>query len=347
MKSTLMWKEINEQPKVISKCIEQNSDLLECIGNKIKERNISKIIIAARGSSDHIAIFAKYLFEIYYHLPVSLSAPSVFTAYGSRLEFSDSIVIAISQSGAAEDVNAVVKHANSCGALTIGITNNSESLIAEEVDYHVDCLAGEEKSVAATKTLTAQMCIITMLASKITHDKEIENSITKLSKAVNYALSIAERVREIANRYRFMEECFVLSRGICFPVGKEAALKIQETSYIKAQAYPISDFMHGPIAMIEDNTPCIIIGVDKNIISDIYKVSSRLVKENADVFMITNEPELTKNASVSILLPDWCEGVLGAFSTVVISQLLAGYIAIGRGNNPDKPRGLNKVTITK
>ena len=347
MNNTIMCKEIHQQPEVILDCIQKNDALLKSISDDIKNLDIKNIIIAARGSSDHIAIFAKYLFEIYCGKPVSLSAPSVFTTYDSNLDFTSSIVIALSQSGAAEDVNEVVKRANECGALTIGITNNEESLIAKETKYHIDCYAGEEKSVAATKTLISQMTIMTMLVAKISGNIVLNKIVPLISESAMYALSLEEAVKGIAQRYRFMDDCFVLSRGVSFPIAKEAALKIQETSYIKAQSYPTSDFMHGPIAMIEENTPCIVIGSDSKIENEILTIVKSLTEKNADVFAITNSNEIAKEASASILLPPWCEGILGAFCSVVILQMLAGYISVGRNNNPDNPRGLKKVTVTK
>jgi len=347
MNSTIMWKEIMEQPQALKRCEEYNRVTIQNLARRINELSPALVIIAARGTSDHVATYAKYLIEINCHIPVCLAAPSITTLYFSQVKMSNSMVIGISQSGMAEDVLEVMQMAQKQGAIAIGITNEPGSTIAKSCDYHLYCNAGTEKSVAATKTFTMQLYLITMLVAAITGSPVIRSGLEKVPQAVETALAMDEEVEEKAKCYRLMSECFILSRGLLYPLAMETALKIQETCYIRARAYAVSDFQHGPFAMVDKQIPMCFLAADEHSDQDIVDMIHRLKKQDIDILIVTNKQKIFDETKNGFKLPDWCEGIPGAFASGVIAQMFACSLAVMRGNNPDAPRGLKKVTITR
>ena len=166
-KSTLMWKEINETPRIFSEIQQENKEVLGKLVKTIKESSATNFVGAARGTSNHALVYFKYLLEINSNYTVGLSAPSVLTLYKGKVNYGNSIIIGVSQSGKAEDVREVIKMGNDQGAITIGITNDKNSPIAKEAKFHLYCSAGEEKSVAATKTFSSQLYLLLWLASEL------------------------------------------------------------------------------------------------------------------------------------------------------------------------------------
>lgn len=344
---THMMKEIMEQDHVLDACKQYNEKVMEGLAKAIKDFAPESVVFAARGTSDHAATFARYIFEIYCSIPVSLAAPSVITAYGNEsLNLSRSLVIGISQSGAAADANAVISTARKQGGLTVTVTNTLGSLMAENADYHIYCNAGKEESVAATKSFLTSIYPLTWLAAQLSGNQELVDSLARLPKAVSDALALNEEIANTAKTFRFMDECFVLSRGICYPIAMEAALKIQETSYVRGRCYSVSDFHHGPFAMVSEHTPVIIIAVDKYTNGDAGEMIQKLKKAQAYTLVITTDKDLAGQANDSILLPEWMNHIEGAFAAAIVAQQFACHLAVLKGNNPDQPRGLNKVTVT-
>lgn len=342
-----MWNEILEQPATLKRCFDVNYSKISKFVSKIKGMDINQICIAARGTSDHAGIFGKYIFEITNGIPVSLSAPSVNTVYGKELKFKNALVIGISQSGKAEDVLAVMRHAKKQNCITVGITNDSDSIIAKEAMYRFSCEAGVEKSVAATKTFTAQMLIISMISALWANDTLSLNKLSELPDMVAETLKIYDEIREKVERYRYMNECFVLARGINYPIALETALKIQETSYVRARGYAISDFYHGPLAMIERDMPVIMLSPKGPTLEHSKAMIEKLKSIGAELIIISNDQEVLKSGSTSFRIPDTDDDVVSAFLNIVVSQQFACKMAHIKGINPDSPRSLKKVTITR
>ena len=169
---TLMWKEINETPRVFGEIHAQNADVMKNLVKEIKNGSATNFVAAARGTSDHALIYFKYLLEVNSKYTVGLSAPSVITLYRGKIDYSNSIVIGCSQSGKAEDVLEVIRKGNQQGAITIAVTNDKNSPMAKEAKFHLYCSAGLESSVAATKTFSAQLYIMLWLASELSDHKE-------------------------------------------------------------------------------------------------------------------------------------------------------------------------------
>ena len=341
---TLMQKEIFETPQVLGESISYNADALRSIAGNLGTK--SNIFIAARGTSDHAAIYGKYVFETLLGIPVGLAAPSVTTVYGKDVDYSGSVVIGISQSGEAKDVLLVLESAKKTGAYVVAITNDENSEIANMADAHIHLCAGSEKSVAATKTFTSQLFALVQIAAACAKNKELKEAIDKMPAEISKVLELDIVLKEAAKRYRFMDACFALSRGYDYCMAFEAALKMQECAYIKAKAYSVSDFMHGPIAMIERDTPCLVYLSKRRFSEEMSDVIGRLREVGADITVVSDDETLLSLADQGIKLPSVCHEILSPLYIAPVIQLFACYTSLTKGLTPDTPRGLKKVTIT-
>lgn len=343
----LMWKEIQEQPEVLERSFKSNQNMIKEIVKELKEHNINSVLVAARGTSDHAGIYGKYIIESEIGLPVSLAAPSIFTVYNKKMKLSNCLVIGLSQSGKAEDVLEVLKNANECGAITISITNNPTSPLAIEAKFHLFCDAGIEKSVAATKTCTTEMYLLAQLIAEWSGNEEIKKELSAIPKSITEMFTENENIKNKVERYRLMQECFVLARGINYPIAMEAALKIQETSYVRAKAYATSDFHHGPFAMIQKDMPVIVFAPDGPSLKDVADMIEKLKTSDAEIIIVSNNKEVLEMGNSSFEIPQTNNDIISPFYNVVFAQMFACHLSILKGLNPDEPRGLNKVTITK
>lgn len=344
---TLMWNEIWEQPLALERCMERNAGMIGKIVEAVRGRQIDNVVIAARGTSDHAAVYGKYIMEMLTGIPVSLAASSVFTIYQKSLNFKNALVIGISQSGKAADVLEVLKSANSHGALTIGITNFGDSPIAGEAKFHLHCEAGLERSVAATKTFTTQLFLLASLAAEWMKDKAFKEELLTVPQRISHTMEAAHDIEQLVMRYRFMNECFVLARGINYAVSLEAALKIQETTYVRAKAFATSDFQHGPIAMIDRDIPVIIYAPNGPSLGDLTGMINRMNENEVDTLVISNNEAVRAMGTCSLSIPDTDNDMISPFFNVVVAQMFACQLSLVKGLNPDSPRGLRKVTITK
>jgi glutamine---fructose-6-phosphate transaminase (isomerizing) len=343
----MMQKEILEQPEALTKCLEYNSSVITEIVKKIDTRKIRSVVIAARGTSDHAGIYGKYIIESTIGLPVAMAAPSVFTVYKKDMDLSDSLVIGLSQSGKAADVLEVIKGANSCGAISVTITNDIESPLAKEANYHLYCNSGVEKSVAATKTFITEMYLLAQLVAEWTGDNSIKNELSEIPGNISKIFDGLDYITEKVERYRFMNECFVLARGVNYSIAMESALKIQETSYVRAKAYATSDFHHGPFAMIQKDMPVIVYAPNGPSLKDTTEMILKLKGSEAEIIVISNNSEVLEQGNTSFTIPDTSNDMISPFYNIIIAQLFACRLSLVKGLNPDSPRGLSKVTITK
>lgn len=357
---TLMWKEINQTPQMFEGIYTANIGKIESLAAEIKKRNITNVYAVARGTSDHALIYFKYAVEIMSGIPVALGASSVVTLYDGAIDLKNSLVIGCSQSGKAADALEIVKKGVSQNALTVSVTNDETSPLAKTAAYHLFCNAGEEKSVAATKTFSAQLFVLLLLAAKIANNTALENSLKTLGKkATEDMIDINLLTEKYADKYKSMKSGFILSRGITCAIALEASLKLQETSYIQMKGYATSDFFHGPMAMVNENTPVLIYApkynfgneaLRQNFIDDQMKGIDKMLELKAPVLVITDDGELNakyhKVCDVAHL-PESENEYFTMFNFALFAQMFACKVSCGIGNNPDSPRALKKVTITK
>lgn len=341
-----MYDEIMEQPKILKKAGEYNTKVIGEIVQRIKSMKPDCIIIAARGTSDHAAVYAKYCFEAMTGTPVSLAAPSVVTIYKRSLDYKNKMVIGITQSGMAEDVRILLKEAKIQGALTVACTNTLCSPVAEEAEFHLYCNAGKELSVAATKTFMAEMYLMAALAARQAGNNELTEELEKLPEKIGLLLSNADKIAASISGYKDMNSCFVLGRGFVYPVALEAALKMQETAYILGYAYAISDFWHGPLAMVSKGTPVFMYCSAGSMLPDELKMLQRLEEIGADVMAVTPDKKTAEKAGRFVIIPG-ADPVLLPFFHLAVAQLFAYGLTMAKGLNPDNPRNIQKITITK
>ena len=253
-----MLEEIRQQPDVLARLLQEESAKIRRLGEAVKKRSVRLIVLVARGSSDNAALFGRYLLEIATGIPVCLAAPSVYTVYGAKLRLDHALVVGVSQSGEGEDINQVLSEARKAGAFTIGITNEAGSSMVRLVDETLLIHGERERSVAATKTYTGQMMMFYLLAEALAGSSAVTRGFDKIPELCAQSLSHEAAIRELAQRYSFMENCVVLGRGLLYGNAYELALKLMETCYVVAERFSTADFFHGPLAMVERHFPVIL-----------------------------------------------------------------------------------------
>lgn len=345
---SIFWKEIFQQPKAVADCIAANRDLCRKVGEKVKARGIKTAVLAGRGSSDHANLVGRYLLETKCGMVVSISAPSVVTAYKSAPDYSNVLMIAVSQSGAAQDLFEVMKECDRQGGVCVGITNVEDSLMTQAGSYRLNNHCGPEQSVTAGKSYMTQVTILTMIAAYISGDGELLDTLDKAPEIVAAALTGLEaQVRDVVRFYRETEHLLLVGRGLMDALANEAELKIQETSYLDARCYGSADYRHGPIATAQRFVPYMFFLADEKTDYCGQALLKRL-KEEAGIWctVITNKPELAALGDTSVLLPPEYDGIKAVFTAAVFAQMFSCLCSLSRGFNPDAPKGVSKKTVT-
>ena len=341
-------KEIKEQPAVLASVIKNNLATAEKVVAEAKAKGVSGIYFAARETSDHACVYAQYIFGILAGVPCTLGTPSVFTKYGAHIDLSKYLVVGVSQSGKAEDVLEVLKSAKSDGAVTVAVTNEADSPMAKQADYHLYCGAGPELSIAATKTFTSQMMLLALLAAKWSENAEFLSALEAVSgKVAELFESLDTQLNALAEKYQNMPGAVLLGRGVSYPIALEGALKMLETNKIKMKGYPISDFHHGPIAQLHTGDPVFVIAPKGATYADAVEITGKLKGVEADILFITDDADAVPEGTTGIVIPNTGCELTTPFLSVLIFQLLACKMTIVRGIDPDKAGVINKITITK
>lgn len=357
-----MLKEIFEQSRSIRDCmrgrIYPNEGIVQLGGIKEyadKLKNIDRIIIVACGTSWHAGLVAEYLIEEYARIPVEVEYASEFR-YRNPIITEKDIVIAISQSGETADTMAAIEMAKERGATIFGVCNVVGSSIPRLTHAGVYTHAGPEIGVASTKAFTAQVTVLTLMAfymaqqkGTITKSKLVEllTELDSIPDKIQKALESNDLIQEIAAKFKDSRNCLFLGRGSGFPVALEGALKLKEISYIHAEGYPAAEMKHGPIALIDEEMPVVVIATKNSsyekVISNIQEVKAR--KGIVLAIVTEGDTEVRKMADYCIEIPDSSEAFLPLLATIPL-QLLSYHIALMRGCNVDQPRNLAKsVTV--
>ena len=343
---SFMLDEIHEQPHLVQKVIDAERGSVRKLCRAMKERDIRLAIIAARGTSDNAALFAKYLFEIHNGIPVSLAAPSVFTLYGAEFDLSHVLVLGISQSGESTDVVEVIRGAREMGALTACITNVADSDLTEISDHTLLCHAGEEKSVAATKTYTTALALIYLVSSILYGEDDLIPQLESAAGMMSRVFQVESHIEEIVQRYRYMDECKVIARGLNLATSREAALKLAETCYISAESFSMADLMHGPIAVVDAGFPVFMYAPQGKGFPTMVELAEKLKGWDVERIVFSSEEEILQAATIPIKLPVVVEELYSPLVYILAGQLFAQYLSVVKGHDPDQPRGLSKVTLT-
>ncbi|MBW6433336.1 SIS domain-containing protein [Actinoplanes hulinensis] len=343
-----MAADIAEQPAGFARLLEDGpAGAIAEVAAEVARRAPRSVLFVGRGTSDHAALYGAYLAEIRLGLPVASASPSAITLYGARPDLTGALVIGVSQSGGSPDLAGVLNVARETGALTLAVTNNPESPLARAAELSVDVAAGHERAVAATKTYTAELLALLLLVEGIRAGDgrlpaEERSALAELP-------ALAERVladrsaEELAQRYRFASSLVTTGRGYAYPTARETALKLMETSYLPALSFSGADLLHGPLAMTDPDVPVLAVVGDGPGGRSMRDVVTRLGERRADV--VTIGAADVPGASARLAVPAVDERYSPLLDILPL-QRLALALALARGEDPDAPRGLKKVTTT-
>ncbi|WP_214228914.1 glutamine--fructose-6-phosphate transaminase (isomerizing) [Pedobacter sp. B4-66] len=357
-----MLKEIYEQPRSVRDCLRgriyPNEGRVQLGGisefaHKLK--NVDRIIIVACGTSWHAGLVGEYLIEEYARIPVEVEYASEFR-YRNPIITEKDVVIAISQSGETADTMAAIEMAKEKGATIFGVCNVVGASIPRLTHAGAYTHAGPEIGVASTKAFTAQVTVLTLIAFHLAQQKgtltsskltELLTELDNIPQKIEKALESENLIKEISAKFKDSRNCLFLGRGSGFPVALEGALKLKEISYIHAEGYPAAEMKHGPIALIDEEMPVVVIATKNSsyekVISNIQEVKAR--KGIVLAIVTEGDTEVRKMADYCIEIPDASEAFLPLLATIPL-QLLSYHIAVMRGCNVDQPRNLAKsVTV--
>ncbi|MEV6423271.1 SIS domain-containing protein [Streptomyces sp. NPDC051662] len=337
----LMYAEVAEQPTVLRRILRDGAPAVREVAAAIAAREPRFVLLTARGTSDHAALYAKYLLEILCGLPCGLASMSTTTAYGAKPDLTDVLVIGVSQWGGSPDLVASTWAAREAGATTLAVTNNPDSALTAVAEFHLDVLAGPERALPATKSYTASLLALYLFAEALGgRDGAAARALPDLAERV---LARTDEVRTLASRYRFAERMVIISRGYGYPTAKEAALKLMETCYIPALSYSGADLLHGPLAMVDNISPVIAIVPEGKGGEALQPVLARLRARGADLFVVGSRPEVEAASAGFVLPTDGVPEELQPILQILPLQVLAHEVAIARGQDPDAPRTMAKT----
>ncbi|GLU25380.1 MULTISPECIES: SIS domain-containing protein [Brucella/Ochrobactrum group] len=338
---SFMRQETIEASSVVSRLLREEAATFAEIKRIYQQRTPRVITTAARGSSDHAASFFKYLFEISVGIPVASIGPSITSVYNGRLRLEGGLHFTVSQSGASPDIVALQKAAKKGGAITVAVVNVIDSPLAREADIVLNLRAGQEQSVAATKSCIAGATALAAVTAAIAEAPPLQHALTRLPEALEQTTN-ATIDSSLASRLSAINGMYVVGRGTGFAVALEAALKAKETCGIHAEAFSLAEVMHGPIRLVHGNFPVIAFLNQDEAYNANRQAIDRLIGLGADVVTIGEgiiAGKTIHTASTGNGLVDPLVG-LGAYYRFI------EYVAQARGLNPDAPKNLRKVTET-
>lgn len=339
-----MLEEIREQPAVLERTWAAEWASLRRLRRHFARRRFSVVILVARGTSDNAAQFGRYLVELTTRHVASLAAPSVHTLYRSRLNLRQALVVGLSQSGEATDVNRVLQSCRQQGAFTVGITNSAGSTLARVAHEVLLTHAGVERSVAATKTYTSQLLLLYGVAWALGAPFRASH-LERLPLLADDALRVERQVRELAKRCVQMEQCVVVGRGLNYASAFELGLKLMETCYVVAERFSGADFLHGPVALVEPGFPVFLFVAPGVTQPGLLELVATLRKRRADVQVICCRGCKPRGAS-AVVIPRRIPELWTPIPYIIPGQLLAARLAEVKRLDPDAPRFLKKVTKT-
>src|SRR5215218_7309245 len=299
-----MYNEIHEQPEVLATVLGEGWGTVVSAACTLRSRGFRFAMLAARGTSDNAAIYAKYLFEVLLGIPTALASPSTFTLYEGRMNLDDVLVVGISQSGESKDILETISRTRELGASTLTITNDDGSSLAKAAEIHFSLHAGKEQSVAATKTYTAQLLLLYLLVAALRGEEEPGADVHHLPDQARAVL--AEGRWENTARYRYAEHLVVSSRGYNFATAREAALKLMEAAYVVAEGFSAADLMHGPIAMIGRDFPVVTVVPPGKARPGAKELVEELADRGADLVVIAEDQAVVDKGAAGFRVPVSC-----------------------------------------
>jgi glucosamine--fructose-6-phosphate aminotransferase (isomerizing) len=339
---SLLRREILEQPAAVARLLEREGGRIGALGRAIARRRPAFALIAARGSSDNAARYAQYALGIRCQLSTALAAPSLVTLYRTPTKARGALAIGISQSGRSPDVVETLAAARRAGAFTIAIVNDAASPLARAAHEVIPLHTGPERSIAATKTYTTELAALACLAASIEANKTALARLAAIPNFLARALAGEAAAAEAARGFAATTRAVVLARGIHHATSHEIALKLKELAWIQAEAVSSADFQHGPIALAQSGrlTAIVVNPPGTAAGAELRRLARQLSAAGAEVLLLG--PRGARSLAVP-RVDEWLSPIVA----IAPAQWLAFHAARARGNDPDRPRGLRKVTRTR
>ncbi len=343
--STLMAREMAEQPEAAARTLDALLPLRPRVAELFEGRR--RVLLAARGSSDNAAIYARYLLETHAGVNGGLVSPSVATHYGSRLDLSDALVVSVSQSGATEEIVATQAWARTCGAATVAVANVEDSPLVAAADLALVTRAGPEVAVPATKTYLAQTVAMAVLATALAPDPTaLDADLARVPDEVARLLAGRSGVEEAVRALRDASYAVVAGRGLMLGTALETALKLEETCLRPVRGYSYADLRHGPISVVTEGMTAVLVAApDGPLTSALVELAGDLASRGATTVGIGGDAVFDAAVDVHVEGPRLPEQV-APLATIVPAQQVVEALALALGLDPDSPRGLAKVTST-
>lgn len=340
----LMFDEMLEQPKILADSIQRwDEDIINICA--VLPEKIHGVVFVGRGSSDNAAMIGRYAVEAFAGIPASLAAPSLSTRYTPHASYENYLIVAMSQSGGTPEVVAAASALKGSGSKIIAITNSSDSSLARIADLHLGLGAGPENAVPATKTVTAQVLAVLKIASALAETQGMDLPISRVE-----LMRLPDAVKEVLGDFdsteRVVAQCLVanrlqlIGRGLVYGAVLEAAIKIKETSGVFAHGISSADFVHGPIAAVDQELPVIIFDAGGVNTQELLDLTVRLREMGITTYTSSLNPKS------SIPLPLGLSEILNSIPIIIRGQQLSFLWALALGKNPDSPMGLSKMTLT-
>ena len=347
--TTWMRREITETPDVIERLLVEGRAEIASVAAAIRAADPPWAMLVARGTSDNAAIHLRYLIETELGIPCGLAAPSVTTIYGAEIRWRGGLVVAVSQSGRSPDLVAVVQAARAGGAITVAIANDTASPLVAAAAQLIDCRAGHERAVAATKSYVAQLAAGAALVAALAPDGRLDGALARLPGTLRGSLAVAaEAIQDdspIVAEFAASERSIVVSRGYDHATALEIALKLKETGRLFAEGYSTADLSHGPIVLSGPGIPVLAIRPDGRMGPEVDVAVAAAARSGALPWIVGGGEAVAGPHTIRLPL-DVPDG-LAALAFVLPGQLLAEAVARRRGYDPDAPPGLQKVTLTR
>jgi glucosamine--fructose-6-phosphate aminotransferase (isomerizing) len=340
--SHAMHAEIHEQPQVLARMLTEHAAHVGEVVAALRRRSPSLVVFVARGTSHNAAIYGQYLVETLLRIPTSTAMPSVTTLYGRTPNWAAAAVVGISQSGRSIDVDQVVAEARRQGALTVAITNDPESPLAQHSGHILPLAAGPEQAVAATKTFTASLAMLATLVAGWGQQRDLARSLSRLPDAVGEVLRQEATVAALAKKHARRDPWIITTRGYMLGVADEMALKMKETAYAAAESMSAAELQHGPIAALDKRSTAIVLLPPGRATPGLIDARVQLRERSVPTltFAFGDDPG---DLVVKTGFPEPLAPIVAAPA----AHLFAYHLAVARKLNPDAPRGLHKVTLTR
>lgn len=342
---SLMAAELAEQPGVLGRLVARHAAdrdrVRAAIAGLLEPGRLAGTVLVARGSSDNVAVYGRYLLEMATRRPAGLAAPSVHTRYRADVDFTGYLALALSQSGATPEIVEIAARMRRAGAVVVGITNEADSPLAEESDLALLTDAGSERAVPATKTVTAQLVAVAAVAAAFDPELVAAGDLRTLPEASGTVVADSAPASEVAGRWADASRLVVTGRGLAYAAALETALKIKESARVHAEGLSSADLLHGPIAAVDSRLPVLLLAGGERFAVDERALAERLAASRVPHAVCGAGPE------ADLPLPAGTPEVTAPILATIRGQQLALAASLLRGLDPDAPAGLSKVTATR